>query len=743
MAILSKIGGFSGSGSEVSAYDPASKRLFVVAGTDETAGPRPLLVLDLSNPATPTLVQTIPVSTFGGAANSIAVRDGLVAVAIEGNPKTSPGSVVFLDANGALLKQVIVGALPDMITFSPDGKRVLTANEGEPNSYGRADSVDPVGSVSIIDISGGVANATVRTAGFESFNSQIADLRAKGVRIFGPNATVAQDLEPEYITVAPDNKTAYVTLQENDALAVIDLDTATVSQIVPLGLKDFSAGSANGLDASDRDGGINIKNQPVFGLYQPDAIANFTANGRTYLITANEGDARDYAGFAEEVRVGASGYRLDPTRFPNGSTLKNNANLGRLTVSNATGDTDGDGDFDRIEMFGARSFSIWDTAGNLVFDSGEQLERVTADRVPALFNSNGDSGTFDTRSDNKGPEPEGVAIAVVDGRTFAFVGLERTGGVMVYEITNPLAPVFLQYLSTSGDVGPEVLTLIPATQSPTGKTLLISANEISATTAVYEFTPPTRRDGTAGNDNLFGTSQSDAFFGGLGDDNLYGNGGDDLFFGGAGNDNLYGGSGNDELDGGEGSDRLYGNGGNDQFFAGAGDDQLYGGSGQDFFNAGESNDLIYGNGGHDVVYAGSGNDIVYVGSGNDQVFAGAGDDLIYGNGGQDWLVGEAGNDVIYSGSGSDRLDGGLGNDTLWLNGGADVVVLRQGDGLDVINGFQFGQTTFALAGGLSFGSLSFVQGNGLTEIRAGGTAIAQVQWVQASLLNNSANFSAV
>ncbi len=484
---LKKIGNFKGTGSEIAAYDAASKQLFVVSGTAS------LQVLDISNPTSPKLVRELDMSPYGGLANSVAIRDGLVAIAVEAKTKTDPGKVVFFNAAGTFQGSVNVGALPDMLTFSPDGKTVLVANEGEPNSYRQTGSVDPVGSVSLIDVSKGVAAATVRTAGFEGFNSAIEDLRAKGVRIYGPNATVAQDLEPEYITVSADNKTAWVSLQENNAIAIIDLVSGKVTDIKSLGLKDFSK-PGNGLDPSDRDGGIKISNQPVFGLYQPDAIASLAANGQTYILTANEGDARDYTGFTEEIRVGNRDYRLDAAKFPTATLLKTDANLGRLTVSSASGDTDKDGDFDRIETFGARSFSVRDAQGNLVFDSGSQLERIIAAATPTFFNADsGDITRVDTRSDNKGPEPEGLALGTVGDRTYAFVGLERGGGgVMVYEVTNPTKPVFIEYVMVPGDVGPEGIMFISGDTSPNGKSLLVVSNEVSFTTAIFEFAPPTR-----------------------------------------------------------------------------------------------------------------------------------------------------------------------------------------------------------------------------------------------------------
>ncbi|MBE9007991.1 choice-of-anchor I family protein [Fortiea sp. LEGE XX443] len=484
----------SANGAEISAFDPGSDRLFVVAGsTVETYSLSSTGTLALVGALTPGF--TLPLGTQA-LPNSVAVSNGIVAVAYAIQNTTTDaqqtGQVSFYNAvDGTFLNSVAVGALPDMLTFTPDGTRVLVANEGEPNSYGQTDSVDPEGSISIIDVSGGVASATVTTATFTSFNSQIDELRAAGVRITGPGATVAQDLEPEYIAISADGLTAQITLQENNAIAILDIASATITNIVPLGTKDFSL-PGNGFDASDRDGGINIQNWPVSGFYQPDAIASFTANGQTYYITANEGDARDYPGFNEESRVGAASYVLDPTVFPNAASLKDNANLGRLIVTNVSGDTDGDGDFDRIEAFGARSFSIWDANGSQVFDSGDQFEQITATRVPTLFNSDGTAASFDSRSDNRGPEPEGVVVGVINNRTYAFIGLERTGDVIVYDVTNPNNPTFVQYINTPEDLGTEGLTFVSATDSPTGRPLLVTTSEVSRTVTVFEVNPPAR-----------------------------------------------------------------------------------------------------------------------------------------------------------------------------------------------------------------------------------------------------------
>jgi 2',3'-cyclic-nucleotide 2'-phosphodiesterase (5'-nucleotidase family)/predicted extracellular nuclease len=952
---LTKIGGYSSeNGAEIPAFDALSDRLFLVAGSV-------VEVLNLSDPTTPTKISDLNFDTdgvttgFSLVPNSVAVgkvgtvSEGIVAVALavrDGLNNQESGQVQFFQASdGTFLGKTNVGFLPDMIVFTPDGTKVLTANEGEPNEDYTS---DPVGSVSIINLAGGVTNATVQEATFDSFNSQIDSLRASGVRIFGPNATVAQDLEPEYIAFSGDGTKAWVTLQENNAIAVVDIATATVESILPLGVKDhnsvtvtnletfefknlpsigtttggqelflggfsglFYEGSAtngnlkflthtdrgpngeptgsnrpfllpdfspeivrfelnrstgaititerinlqqadgtaitglpntnigtngntpyndevpvdlngnpispldpfgadlegivvnptdgtfwmvdeyrpaiyhfgtdgklierfvpegtslaagqaagtfgtevlpaviaqrrqnrgfeavalntdnnklyafvqsplrnpdtlsngtlnglnnirivefdlatetvtaeylyrmdnlnlgtpensrpdkigdavyigngeflvverdddalpsgdplsniekkvyrfsldgatdvtgkdgtfdvgegvfksidqmtatelagqsirlinkvlhvdlaqagytnvekveglalidantiavindndfqvagitlngdgtfipdpspepvvlglittnsNGLDASDRDvdgssgagGKINIQNWPIFGLYQPDAIASFTAKGQTYYVTANEGDTRvrptgdnllpdtsidEGDIFTEEARL--SGLDLDDTAFFNEATLKLNQNLGRLTVTTASGDTDADGDLDQIFVPGSRSFSIWDSNGKLVYDSGDDFEQITAAAFPNNFNASNDNINLDNRSDNKGPEPEGVTVGVINGRTYAFVGLERIGGTMVYEVTDPTKPAFVQYLNTrdfsaavAGDSGPEGLTFISASDSPNSQPLLVVANEVSNTVAVYSVNPGTR-----------------------------------------------------------------------------------------------------------------------------------------------------------------------------------------------------------------------------------------------------------
>lgn len=475
---------------EIVAHDPVSQRLFVMNSTVSKVE-----ILDFSNPSAITSVQSVDLSTYGIGGTSIAVKNGIVAATVE-SADFANGKVIFMDTNGTIGSIVNVGVLPDMITFTPDGTKALVANEGQPNdSY----TIDPEGSISIINITGGfnsVQQSDVINLNFNAFDSQLATLKAAGLRVFGPNATLSQDVEPEYITVAADGLKAWVTLQENNATATIDLVTNQITAITPLGLKDYSLPN-NTMDASDQMAAIFMSNWPIKGMYMPDAVANYTIGGTTYLVTANEGDARDYGGFAEEVRVGSSAYVLDPTVFPNAAFLKKNTNLGRLNVTNASGDLDGDGDFDEIHVFGARSFSIWNTTtGQLVYDSGDDFEKITAsDPVfGAFFNASNDNDNFKNRSDNKGPEPEGVTVAVINGATYAFITLERIGGVMIYDITNPVAPVFVSYKNnrsatgTTSDLGPEGIIYIAPGVSPTNTGLIVMANEVSATLSFYEIT---------------------------------------------------------------------------------------------------------------------------------------------------------------------------------------------------------------------------------------------------------------
>ncbi|UYV13252.1 MAG: choice-of-anchor I family protein [Phycisphaera sp.] len=481
-------GAFDEGAAEIVAFDTRSGLAFVSNALANTVD-----ALDISDPNSPTLAFTIDLAPYGAGVNSVAVSNGLVAVAVEADPKQDPGHVAFFDTDGTFKAAVEVGALPDMVTFTPNGRYALVANEGEPNDdY----TVDPEGSVSVIRIRPGreIRQSDVRTAGFGRIRDRHLD---DSVRIFGPGASIAQDLEPEYIAVDPNGRTAYVVCQENNAIVTIDVRSARVTDIWGLGTKNHAM-AANAMDASNRDDAINIATWPVHGYYLPDTIATYTAGRRTFIVTANEGDARDYDGFSEEARVGD--LDLDPDVFPDATTLQLDENLGRLKITTTAGDTDGDGDFDRLFSYGGRGFSIFDTTGRQVFDSADDLERITAMLIPDNFNStNDENDSFDNRSDDKGPEPEALALGTISGNTYAFVGAERVGGIFVYDITDPRSPVFESYtnsrdfsgdpeLGTAGDLAPEGIVFVSAADSPTGEALLLVAHEVSGTMAVYRVT---------------------------------------------------------------------------------------------------------------------------------------------------------------------------------------------------------------------------------------------------------------
>ena len=469
---------------EVVAYDPISKRAYLSSGVQ-----RRFDMVSLANPSSPVTLGSVSMQPYGGI-TSLAVKPGLLAVASPDSIEQNPGRVIFFDTLGNYKGQVTVGALPDMITFTHDGKYLLTANEGQPNT---TFSVDPEGSVSIIDVQDtNYVQSDVTTLNFTGFNALSASLMASGVRKGSTIGTLSQNLEPEYITVSSDNAKAWVTLQENNSIAHLDLVNKIVTNITPMGMKNHQT-AQNGFDASDNNGVVLMTNWPVRSFYMPDALAQFTVGTTTYLVTANEGDEREYTALNERTTVGA--VNLDPTRFPNGAMLKETHALGRLRITNQSGDLDADGDYDELHMVGPRSFAIYNAAtGAQVYESKNLIESIVlADPTwGPFFNADSESNTLKNRSRSKGPEPEGVAVGKIGSRTFAFIALERVGGVMAFEVTNPSAPVFSGYLNTrsttglAGDRGAEVIQFLGHEQSPNGKPMLLVANEISGTLALYE-----------------------------------------------------------------------------------------------------------------------------------------------------------------------------------------------------------------------------------------------------------------
>ncbi|PAD22622.1 choice-of-anchor I family protein [Terribacillus saccharophilus] len=501
--------GIGEGGTEIVAYDANTIRAFSVNGAARALDILDLNGLNEGNGEIP-LLKRVSLESFGVSASdvtSVAIhpKGDYIAVSVPSEVKTDPGHVVLLDTDGNKLASVEVGALPDMVTFTHDGTKVLVANEGEPSDdY----TVNPEGSVSIINVGNGLDNLTAETA---AFTDDIVESDVRKVNPDPENSSYAENLEPEYITVDKDNRYAYVAIQESNAIAKLDLQSNSFSTVKSLGYKDFSKEGVE-LDPSNKDDGIQIGNWPVLSMYMPDGMTAFQSGGKTYLITANEGDAQDWEGFSEEVRVAdlaaEDAYALNADLYAGYTQeqldqlvqdgLFEDEQLGRLNTS-IVAPKNADGKYEAVYGFGGRSFSIWDADSlQQVYDSGADFEKITAEANPDYFNTTNDEDKLDNRSDDKGPEPEAVITGDVDGRTYAFIGLERTGGIMAYDVTNPTIPTFSTYFSSrnfqgdeaavdsaSGDVAPEGLTYIPAEESPTGQTLLLAAHEVSGTIAAY------------------------------------------------------------------------------------------------------------------------------------------------------------------------------------------------------------------------------------------------------------------
>ncbi|MEZ9042167.1 MULTISPECIES: choice-of-anchor I family protein [unclassified Vibrio] len=526
---------FDTSAAEIVSYDSCTDKLYVV-----NAQAQKVDVLSMNSASEPTSSGSIDLQSAAaasgvdiGAANSVSTHQGLVAVAIENADKQRNGIIALYRSDTLeLITTYTAGALPDMVSFSKDGRYIASANEGEPNAdY----SIDPEGSVTLVDLTYGPLQARVTQIDFKAFNQgqpRHAELTDK-VRISAPNATVAQDLEPEYLTFA-DNGKLYVALQENNALAAIDVASAQVDAILGLGGKLWDTAQ---LDASNKDKNIgNLQSYAMLeGLYMPDSITSYSVEGNTYIVTANEGDGREYGikttqkicdekGFewdgddyqgtenyttekdfciahVDEVR----GKKLDvDANHPLAGALKDNKQLARLKVIKPQGTLAAD---QEIQAFGSRSFSIWDESGELVFDSGDDFARIVLEQDPANFNSTNDNNqSGDDRSDDKGVEPEAIEVAEINGKHYAFIGLERQGGIMVYDVTQPKNASFISYLNNrdftqpvctkvdedgdcdndtynfkAGDLGPESIKYF----TRSGSHFIAVGNEVSGSTSVY------------------------------------------------------------------------------------------------------------------------------------------------------------------------------------------------------------------------------------------------------------------
>jgi len=537
---------FNQSAAEIVAYDKLTQHSYVV-----NAHSGQIDILESQDINHPTLLHSLDIKRDlkqrhfkAGSANSVDVNNGLLAVAVQAETKTDTGWVAFYNTQTLRLIDVLhVGALPDMLHFTPDGKQLVVAVEGEPSAKNAA--IDPKGEVAIIDIDWQQSALTTKVTRltFSDFNQSSPRHHElpQQVIINGYHASVAQDLEPEYIAINEQSTKAYISLQENNAIAVIDLQDKSISKIMALGFKDHMR-KGNEIDGNNKDKQVDIKNEPALGLYQPDSIATVTINQHEYLITANEGDDRsdwltalsqtecesghfyyniDEKECTDDIKLkdafNSKHYsprqnRLDLTHFQSGGQYQDAVQQVKFShsITQQFGDIDGDGKIDRLMTYGGRSFSIWDIENErLVFDSGSDFERITAQRYGNRFNQSHSKLKGEDRSDNKGPEPEALTTAKINGQTYAFIGLERMGGIMVYNISQPTNATFVQYLNhrdlsinpdnnidadgdgikeyqlDAGDLGPEGFRFVSAEDSPNKQPLLIVGNEVSGTTSFY------------------------------------------------------------------------------------------------------------------------------------------------------------------------------------------------------------------------------------------------------------------
>ena len=502
-----KVASFDSSSAEIIAYHRRSNSVYA---TNSYA--TQIDIISLEDPAKPTLVGFVPLSQ---PVTSISIHKNVLAVAlVDAGSKQLLGNVAFYDIKNShtLLVSLEAGALPDAVFFSPNGRKVVVCNEGEPDDVwdglNLGQDHNPEGTVTVVNIDGkhikNLTQADVVQLDFNAFDRNT--LRAAGVKITGPGSndgstTLSQYLEPEYAAISSDSSTAYVSLQENNAVAVVDLSVPYVVDVLALGLVDRSL-AKNALDASNTNPVVDIRPwHDLVGLYQPDTIAVYEDDYVRYLATANEGDAQDYANYSEEARV--KDLPLDPVVFPDAATLQLDNNLGRLKVTTALGKNTSQL-YEKIYSYGGRSFSLFKVvAGSpleLVFDSGSQFEKITSVALPNGFNASNDANSFKNRSDDKGPEPEALLVFKYVGVRYALVGLERVGGMMLYNISDLENVYFVQYLNNRNfnvvlsdppteleldvvkDLGPESLLYVDDRKD----SVIVAANEVSGSVSTYD-----------------------------------------------------------------------------------------------------------------------------------------------------------------------------------------------------------------------------------------------------------------
>lgn len=483
-----RVGGFNTGATGKISYDHTTNKLYSV--NQEKLG---FDIIDYSDIFKPNFIQTVDVSGFINKIRSIESASGFVFVAGDGSSPQLPGKLLIYNSNGVYRKQLSLGTTPDRMKFSPDNITLVIANEGIPDS---TYSTDPNGSVNIINTSSGInflTQADVKTVDFTLLDTTAYDPL---IHIYNnAGQSPAQDLEPEAIAISPDNKKAYVVLQENNALAIIDLFTASLDTILGLGYLDYGVYR---LDPSDVANQVNLASYPrLYGMHQPSDIEMFEDKGRYYLMTANQGAPRKYQGYDETVRV--KNQPADPSKFSNLQPLLQDTLLGRLNITSAFGDRNGDGLHDSLLCFGSRSISILDSSGYETFNSRDEMALyILGQNADSIFNSATDNNTSrKQRSDDMGSEPAAIAIGEVDGTPYSFTAHYQMGGIFIYHMMSPSNLAFETYQldrnfsvpaddPMAGDLGPTDLEFVPANRTALGIAQLFVANHVSGTISVYQ-----------------------------------------------------------------------------------------------------------------------------------------------------------------------------------------------------------------------------------------------------------------
>lgn len=513
---ISKLGVFdslSGAGgAEIASYHKATEQVYITNGAKNRVD-----IVSISNPTTPVLVSSIDVTPYGDNITSVAAGKYVIAVAVhrsptfavDGTPTLNTGKLLIARPSGSILRSIdLGGSQPDSVTFTPDGLTALVAIEGEPicaknnpatvtdESKDYAFAKDPRGLVVIVDLKN-PRTAKPKAASFAKFKAE--DLKAQGLVLSQTSKNPELDLEPEYVSPI-DNTTAYVSLQEANGIALVDLKSAKVKQVFSAGTTDLSQ---TAFDLSDRDSGAGAATYSnVLALAMPDALAAYKVGKDNFVVTANEGDDRaDWTCFTAVDDKRAKDMKVDATAFPAWNALMADSKLGRVKVNPNIGDANGDGNYEKLYLLSNRSFSIFKN-GVRLYDSGNLLERLQVDAL-GVASINGEWNTTtgvysgQSRSDDKGPEPEGVTVGMVGASRIAVIGMERMSALLFVDITNPAVPKVLKWeqMLPVGTVvpgalnqtwSPEGLLFIDGKDSPTGKALVLTSYEVSGSLSIHQ-----------------------------------------------------------------------------------------------------------------------------------------------------------------------------------------------------------------------------------------------------------------